>query len=144
MCLVVWLSGAQIMPLNFLGFVYREIKGSMANIENMFALMDLQSAVPANTDAPQLQVNSGRVVFNNLSFKYQSDRPILQGVSFAIEPGQKVAIVGASGAGKSSLVKLLFRFYDPDTGTISIDGQDISQVNQRSLRQAFCGFLISK
>jgi ABC-type transport system involved in Fe-S cluster assembly fused permease/ATPase subunit len=124
------------MPLNFLGFVYREIKGSMANIENMFALMDLQSAVPANTDAPQLQVNSGRVVFNNLSFKYQSDRPILQGVSFAIEPGQKVAIVGASGAGKSSLVKLLFRFYDPDTGTISIDGQDISQVNQRSLRQA--------
>jgi len=108
----------------------------MANIENMFALMDLQSAVPANTDAPQLQVNSGRVVFNNLSFKYQSDRPILQGVSFAIEPGQKVAIVGASGAGKSSLVKLLFRFYDPDTGTISIDGQDISQINQRSLRQA--------
>ena len=124
------------MPLNFLGFVYREIKGSMANIENMFALMDLQSAVPANTDAPQLQVNSGRIVFNNLSFRYQSNRPILQGVSFAIEPGQKVAIVGASGAGKSSLVKLLFRFYDPDTGTISIDGQDISQVNQRSLRQA--------
>ncbi len=124
------------MPLNFLGFVYREIKGSMANIENMFALMDLQYAVPANTDAPQLQVNSGRIVFNNLSFRYQSGRPILQEVSFAIEPGQKVAIVGASGAGKSSLVKLLFRFYDPDTGTISIDGQDISQVNQRSLRQA--------
>jgi len=124
------------MPLNFLGFVYREIKGSMANIENMFALMDLQSKVPNNQGAAPLQVTSGRLVFDKLSFQYQPDRPILHNVSFTVEPGQKVAIVGASGAGKSSLVKLLFRFYDPGTGAISIDGQDISQVSQQSLRQA--------
>lgn len=124
------------MPLNFLGFVYREIKGSMANIENMFALMDLQSSVPTNNQAPSLQVRSGRLVFDKVCFQYQPERVILEAISFTIELGQKVAIVGASGAGKSSLVKLLFRFYDPGSGVISIDGQDISQVNQQSLRQA--------
>jgi ATP-binding cassette subfamily B protein len=102
----------------------------------MFALMDLQSKVPNNQGAAPLQVTSGRLVFDKLSFQYQPDRPILHNVSFTVEPGQKVAIVGASGAGKSSLVKLLFRFYDPGTGAISIDGQDISQVSQQSLRQA--------
>jgi ATP-binding cassette subfamily B protein len=124
------------MPLNFLGFVYREIKGSMANIENMFALLDLQSKVPTNRDAPALRVTSGRLVFDRLCFQYQPDRPILNNVSFTIEPGQKVAIVGASGAGKSSLVKLLFRFYESNSGSISIDGQTISQVSQQSLRSA--------
>jgi ATP-binding cassette subfamily B protein len=124
------------MPLNFLGFVYREIKGSMANIENMFALLDLQSQVPTNRDAPALRVTNGRLVFDRLCFQYQPDRPILNNVSFTIEPGQKVAIVGASGAGKSSLVKLLFRFYEPNSGSISIDGQTISQVSQQSLRRA--------
>jgi ATP-binding cassette subfamily B protein len=124
------------MPLNFLGFVYREIKGSMANIENMFALLDLQSQVPTNRDAPALRVTNGRLVFDRLCFQYQPDRPILNNVSFTIEPGQKVAIVGASGVGKSSLVKLLFRFYEPNSGSISIDGQTISQVSQQSLRRA--------
>jgi ATP-binding cassette subfamily B protein len=124
------------MPLNFLGFVYREIKGSMANIENMFALLDLQSQVPTNRDAPALRVTNGRLVFDRLCFQYQPDRPILNNISFTIEPGQKVAIVGASGAGKSSLVKLLFRFYEPNSGSISIDGQTISQVSQQSLRRA--------
>ena len=123
------------MPLNFLGFVYREIKGSMANIENMFALMDLRSKVPQNLDAPSLQVSRGQVRFEDVSFQYQPDRPILKSLNFSIEPGQKVAIVGASGAGKSSLVKLLFRFYDPSNGKIMIDGQDIALVNQTSLRQ---------
>ena len=124
------------IPLNFLGFVYREIKGSMANIENMFALMDLQSKVPTDSNAPALQVRGGSVVFDNVSFEYQPQRPIINSVSFTIEPGQKVAIVGASGAGKSSLVKLLFRFYDPSSGTLRIDGQDISQVDLQSLRGA--------
>jgi len=124
------------IPLNFLGFVYREIKGSMANIENMFALMDLQSKVPTDSNAPALQVRGGSVVFDNVSFEYQPQRPIINAVSFTIEPGQKVAIVGASGAGKSSLVKLLFRFYDPSSGTLRIDGQDISQVDLQSLRGA--------
>ncbi|MGB0669595.1 MAG: ABCB family ABC transporter ATP-binding protein/permease [Porticoccaceae bacterium] len=124
------------IPLNFLGFVYREIKGSMANIENMFALMDLQSKVPTDSNAPALQVRGGSVVFDNVSFEYQPQRPIINSVSFTIEPGQKVAIVGASGAGKSSLVKLLFRFYDPSSGSLRIDGQDISQVDLQSLRGA--------
>ena len=124
------------MPLNFLGFVYREIKGSMANIENMFALMDLRSKVQDSQDAPTLQVSQGRIKFDNVRFQYQSNRPILKNLTFSIEPGQKVAVVGASGAGKSSLVKLLFRFYDPSAGTISIDGQNIAQVSQQSLRQA--------
>ena len=123
------------MPLNFLGFIYREIKGSMANIENMFALMDLRSKVQDSPDAPALKVSQGRIQFDNVSFQYQANRPILKNLSFSIEPGQKVAIVGASGAGKSSLVKLLFRFYDPSTGSISIDGQNIAEVSQQSLRK---------
>ena len=124
------------MPLNFLGFVYREIKGSMANIENMFDLMDLSSKVTDLPEAPQLTVTQGHIRFNQLSFDYQPDRQILQNISFDIKPGEKVAVVGASGAGKSTLVKLLFRFYDPTEGSITIDGQDISGVSQQSLRAA--------
>jgi ABC-type transport system involved in Fe-S cluster assembly fused permease/ATPase subunit len=124
------------MPLNFLGFVYREIKGSMANIENMFALMELSSKVTDIADAPELLVTEGHIRFNQVSFDYQADRQILKNISFDIKPGEKVAIVGASGAGKSTLVKLLFRFYDPSQGSISIDGQDIRQISQESLRGA--------
>jgi ATP-binding cassette subfamily B protein len=124
------------MPLNFLGFVYREIKGSMANIENMFALMELSSKVQDAPEAPQLNVQKGHIRFNQVSFDYQPDRQILKNINFDIQPGEKVAIVGASGAGKSTLVKLLFRFYDPTQGNISIDGQDIRRVSQQSLRGA--------
>jgi ATP-binding cassette subfamily B protein len=124
------------IPLNFLGFVYREIKGSMANIENMFALLDLTSGVKDITAAPALQITQGVISFNKVSFHYRDDRAIIKDLSFTIQPGEKVAIVGASGAGKSTLVKLLFRFYDPNTGSISIDGQDVSQVSQQSLRRA--------
>ncbi|MAT92793.1 MAG: metal ABC transporter permease [Halioglobus sp.] len=124
------------MPLGFLGFVFREIKGSMANIEQMFALLRLQPTVTDAPGAPALAVQRGRIEFNRVSFAYDPARPILHDVSFVIEPGQKVAVVGASGAGKSTLVKLLFRFYDPDGGRILIDGQDIRGVTQATLRAA--------
>jgi len=124
------------MPLNFLGFVYREIKGSMANIEKMFELMAIEPKVKDIDNAPALQLQRAHIVFDNVSFQYHSNRRILQQVDLSINPGEKVAVVGASGAGKSSLVKLLFRFYDTSAGTITIDGQDISQVSQHSLRQA--------
>ena len=124
------------IPLNFLGFVYREIKGSMANIENMFALLDLNSGVEDIADARDLVITQGVISFNGVSFHYRDDRAIVENLSFTIQTGEKVAIVGASGAGKSTLVKLLFRFYDPNTGSIFIDGQDVSQVSQLSLRNA--------
>jgi ATP-binding cassette subfamily B protein len=124
------------IPLNFLGFVYREIKGSMANIENMFALMDLSPKVDDIENADELKIKGGAITFSDVSFQYRSDRPIVKNLSFTIQSGHKVAIVGASGAGKSTLVKLLFRFYDPDQGKILIDGQDIGQVSQCSLRRS--------
>jgi ABC-type transport system involved in Fe-S cluster assembly fused permease/ATPase subunit len=124
------------MPLNFLGFVYREIRGSLANIENLFTLLGKKASVDINEDAPDLVVTHGAITFNQVQFHYLADRPILKNINFTIKPGQKIAIVGESGAGKSTLVKLLFRFYDPSKGSITIDGQDIKKVNQQSLRRA--------
>ncbi len=124
------------MPLNFLGFVYREMKGSMANIENMFALLDKRPAVTDAPDARPLQVAAGAIRFEDVHFQYSPDRPILRGVSFEVPPRSRVAIVGSSGAGKSTLLKLLFRFHDPGAGRITIDGQDIRAVTQDSLRGA--------
>ncbi|HEY8385384.1 MAG TPA: ATP-binding cassette domain-containing protein, partial [Porticoccaceae bacterium] len=124
------------MPLNFLGFVYREIKGAMANIENMFGLLDRQPGVSDDPDAGELVVTRGSIHFDNVSFGYGPERPILKGVSFDVAPLSKVAIVGTSGAGKSTLFKLLFRFYDPDGGRILIDGKDIRTVSLHSLRKA--------
>jgi ATP-binding cassette subfamily B protein len=122
------------LPLNFLGFVFREIKGSMANIEKLFELLAIKPKVVDTATAAELVVTQGRIDFDGVSFGYGPERPILKGVSFTIPPGQKVAVVGASGAGKSTLVKLLFRFYDPGEGKILIDGQDIGNVTQHSLR----------
>lgn len=124
------------MPLNFLGFVYREIRGSLANIENLFSLL---AKVPNVTDTPnsaELNVSRGHISFSNVAFHYRPDRPILYDLTFDISPGEKVAVVGESGAGKSTIVKLLFRFYDVASGDITIDGQNISKVSQQSLRRA--------
>ncbi|MCB1704891.1 MAG: ABC transporter ATP-binding protein/permease [Halioglobus sp.] len=124
------------MPLNFLGFVYREIKGSMANIEKMLQLLEVRPSVNDRPQAPALAQGSGAIVFDDVSFSYRPDRAILKRVSFTIESGHKVAVVGASGAGKSTLVKLLFRFYDLDSGRITIGGVDISSISKHSLRSA--------
>ncbi|MBN7825159.1 ABCB family ABC transporter ATP-binding protein/permease [Bowmanella dokdonensis] len=124
------------MPLNFLGFVYREIRGALANIENLFKLLDKAPAIEDRPDSAELQVTQGRIEFAQVSFSYRPDRPILNNLSFTVEPGQKVAVVGESGAGKSTLVKLLFRFYEVTEGQILIDNQDIRQVSQQSLRRA--------
>lgn len=123
------------MPLNFLGFVYREIRGSLTNIENLFTLLEKKPAVVDHADAKELAVSKGEITFNNIGFAYHKDRQILQDVSFTIQAGSKVAVVGESGAGKSTLVKLLFRFYDPTQGCIKIDGQDIAKQTQDSVRQ---------
>ncbi|ABC27425.1 ABC-type transport system involved in Fe-S cluster assembly, permease and ATPase components [Hahella chejuensis KCTC 2396] len=124
------------MPLNFLGFIYREMKGSLANIEQLFVLLRRTSQVPDKAGAPDLRVEQGALEFSDVHFGYSAQRPILQGVSFRIEPQRKVAVVGGSGAGKSTLVKLLFRFYDVNGGAISVDGQDIREVALKSLRSA--------
>ncbi len=124
------------MPLNFLGFVYREIRGSLANIEKMFDLLTLKPKVEDLTNARQLITTNGEISFEQVGFYYQPQRRILNKISFKVKPGQKVAVVGGSGGGKSTLVKLLFRFYDVTEGRILIDNQDIRQVTQHSLRRA--------
>lgn len=124
------------VPLNFLGFVYREIKGSMANIEKMLQLLRVQTSVNDKPGAQSLTPSNGNIEFRDVSFSYRPDREILRKVTFTINSGQKVAVVGASGAGKSTLVKLLFRFYDLSGGAIRIGGVDISDVSKYSLRRA--------
>lgn len=123
------------MPLNFLGFVYREIRGSLTNIENLFTLLERKPAIVDLPNAKELLVTKGEITFENVSFSYHKERQILSNVNFVVKAGSKVAVVGKSGAGKSTLVKLLFRFYDPTMGSIKIDGQNIAQFTQHSVRQ---------
>jgi ATP-binding cassette subfamily B protein len=124
------------IPLGFLGVLYREIKQSLTDLDKMFRLMDREREVADAPGAPDLQVSEGVVRFENVEFGYEAARPILRGLSFEIPAGKKVAVVGPSGAGKSTLARLLFRFYDVNAGRITIDGQDIRQVTQTSLRRA--------
>jgi ATP-binding cassette subfamily B protein len=124
------------MPLHFLGFVYREIRHALADMEKMFSLLHEDREIADAPNATVLQVGSAAVHFEQVSFAYAPDRQILFDVSFAIPAGHKVAVVGASGAGKSTLSRLLFRFYDVQQGRILINGQDIREVTQTSLRAA--------
>tara|TARA_R110002110_G_scaffold10383_22_gene51063 strand:+ start:3826 stop:5682 length:1857 start_codon:yes stop_codon:yes gene_type:complete len=124
------------LPLNFLGFVYREIKQSLADMESMFSLLREDTEISDKPEAPALTVSGGEVAFRNVTFSYEANRRILHGVDFVVPAGKTTAIVGPSGAGKSTISRILFRFYDVDGGAVTIDGQDIRDITQQSLRSA--------
>jgi ATP-binding cassette subfamily B protein len=121
-------------PLNFMGMVYREIKQAIIDIEKMFSVLSRNPEIKDVPGARPLIVSSGNVRFDNVQFAYDPERPILKGLSFEVPAGKTVAIVGPSGAGKSTISRLLFRLYDVSSGKILIDGQDIRNVTQTSLR----------
>jgi ATP-binding cassette subfamily B protein len=123
-------------PLNFMGMVYREIKQGLIDLETMFSLMSEKAEVEDKPGAKPLQITSGTIRFENVSFAYEPERPILKDVTFEVPAGKMVAIVGPSGAGKSTISRILFRFYDIQGGRVKIDGQDIRDVTQASLRAA--------
>ena len=123
-------------PLNILGFAYREIKQALTDLENMFTLMDRRPEIEDAADVTELGHVTGRVEFEDVHFHYDPDRAILKGINFTIEPGQTVAIVGPTGAGKSTLSRILFRFYNIASGAVRIDGQDLKALSQSSVRKA--------
>ncbi|MFN4142351.1 ABCB family ABC transporter ATP-binding protein/permease [Aestuariivirga sp.] len=124
------------MPLNFIGSSYREIKQGLIDVEQMFTLLKVNAEIEDKPHARPLDVRDAEVVFENVTFAYDPERPILRNLSLRVPPGRTVAIVGPSGAGKSTISRLLYRFYDVGSGRILIDGQDIADVTQKSLRAA--------
>jgi ABC-type transport system involved in Fe-S cluster assembly fused permease/ATPase subunit len=125
------------VPLNFLGFVYREIRRALTDMQKMFGLLERRPQIVDRADAQpptRTTTTSPEIVFDDVHFAYGPARPILRGVSFRIAPGEKVAVVGASGAGKSTIARLLFRFYDPQAGAVRIDGTDLRSMPQDALR----------
>jgi ATP-binding cassette subfamily B protein len=148
--LAVWAGGATVgdfvminalmiqlyMPLNFIGSSYREIKQGLIDVEQMFTLLKVNAEIEDKPGAGPLAVSNAEVIFENVNFAYDPERPILKNLSLRVPPGKTVAIVGASGAGKSTISRLLYRFYEVTSGRILVDGQDISEVTQASLRAA--------